>query len=102
MGRLQDKLYSLKYGTEQKMNAALQVPLSLAARNLQKKLKNEDPEKVKGFLTELSEDMTMPPAVREGCKQLLAGMETNTPLDKAVSADRLTELNRGVAGDDKI
>jgi len=71
MGRLQDKLYQLKYGTEQKIAAALQKPLSLAAKNLQKKLKNEDPEKVKGFLLDLSTSEDMPKEVRDGAKQLL-------------------------------
>ena len=71
MGRLQDALYKMKYGTEQKITAALQKPLSLAAKNLQKKLKNEDPEKVKGFLLDLSTSEDMPKEVRDGAKQLL-------------------------------
>lgn len=71
MGILQDKLYQLKYGTEQKVTAALQKPLSLAAKNLKKKLKNEDPEKVKGFLLDLSTSEDMPKEVRDGAKQLL-------------------------------
>lgn len=71
MGRLQDALYRAKYGTEQKITAALQKPLSLAAKNLQKKLKNEDPEKVRGFLMDLSTSADMPDEVRAGAKQLL-------------------------------
>jgi hypothetical protein len=71
MGALQDKLYKMKYGTEMKITAALQKPLSLAAKNLQKKLAKEDPEKVKGFLLDLSTSEDMPKEVRDGAKQLL-------------------------------
>ena len=71
MGRIQDALYRAKYGTEQKINSALQKPLSLAAMNLKKKLAKEDPEKVRGFLIDLSTSEDMPKEVRDGAKQLL-------------------------------
>lgn len=78
MGALQDKLYKMKYGTEQKITAALQKPLSLAAKNLQKKLAKEDPEKVKGFLLDLSTSEDMPKEVRDGAKQLLDAVYPDT------------------------
>lgn len=78
MGKLQDKLYQLKYGTEMKVAAALQKPLTLAAKNLQKKLAKEDPEKVKAFLLDLSTLEDMPKEVRDGAKQLLDAVYPDT------------------------
>ena len=71
MGKLQDALYKAKYGVEMKVAAELQKPLSLAAKNLQKKLAKEDPEKVKAFLLDMSTSEDMPKEVRDGAKQLL-------------------------------
>ena len=86
MGKLQDALYQAKYGTEQKVTAALQKPLSIAAKNLQKKLAKEDPEKVRGFLIDLSTSDDMPKEVRDGAKQLLDTIypEPSTPAKDVV------------------
>ena len=71
MGKLQDALYRVKYGTEQAVVSALQQPLSIAAKQLQKKLAKEDPVKVRAFLLDLSTSEDMPKEVRDGAKQLL-------------------------------
>ena len=51
------------------------------------KLSKEDPEKVKIFLSELINDDTVHPEVRNACRNLLAGVNAGTPIEKVVQVE---------------
>jgi len=82
------RLHDLKKGITNKMVSAttsvVMKPLTGIALGLQKKLSKEDPEKVKGFLTELANDPELPREMRNACQTLLDGIADGTPISKVM------------------
>jgi hypothetical protein len=74
------RLHDLKTGVVQKLekHAARQVGKTM--RSLEKRMQNEDPEKMKAFLKDIIEDESFPYEMRQSCKKLLNGyLEKKSP-----------------------
>ena len=70
------RLHDMKKGLVQKMEKVASQQVSKTMKNLEKRMQNEDPEKVKAFLKDLVDDESFPYEMRQSCKKLLNGYLT--------------------------
>lgn len=63
----------MKKGIVQKMEKVASQQVSKTMRNLEKRMKKEDPEKMKAFLQDMVDDESFPYEMRQQCKKLLNG-----------------------------
>jgi len=74
------RLHDMKTGVVQKLNKVAAQQVSKTMRSLEKRMKNEDPERMKAFLTDIVEDESFPYEMRQSCKKLLNGyLEKKSP-----------------------
>jgi hypothetical protein len=67
------RLHDMKKGIVQKMEKVASQQVSKTMRNLEKRMKKEDPEKMKAFLQDMVDDESFPYEMRQQCKKLLNG-----------------------------
>jgi hypothetical protein len=67
------RLHDMKAGIVKKMDKVAPMVLNKTMKSLEKRMKKEDPEKMKAFLQDIVDDESFPYEMRQSCKKLLNG-----------------------------
>ena len=94
MSKLHEMIKNGSEKIQRKASEKINRALDKTMANLARKLSTEDPEKVTGFLTELSNDTTLSQETRAAFLKLLAAHKEGNVLD--AMKDQTTEQMRGM------
>jgi hypothetical protein len=75
------RLHDMKAGIVKKIDKVAPMVLSKTMKSLEKRMKKEDPKKMKAFLQDIVNDESLPYEMRQSCKKLLNGYLTGISPD---------------------